>query len=96
MNYELLKELGTVGIVAIPLFFLIKWIAEEFKALLVREYEERQKWLCVIQGFQKAIDEHSEQARTFHRTVEEANRYQRDEHKQMIETLGRINGYKHE
>jgi hypothetical protein len=87
MDFNLVKELGTIGIVAIPLFFLIKWIAEEFKEQLKRAHEfnmvatERLNAICT------ALERHDEKA-------EERGKHVREEHKEMIVSLGRINGYK--
>jgi uncharacterized coiled-coil DUF342 family protein len=87
MDYPLYKDIGIVAVVAIPLFFLIKWIAEEFKAQLIREHAERLRWADIIQKFQECITQHTEKADAFHKQVNE-------QHTQMIEALGRINGYK--
>jgi len=86
MEYALFKDIGIVAVVAIPFFFLIKWIAEEFKKQLERAHEQNKYWSEIINSFQKCITEHTEKADAFHKAVQE-------EHKQMIETLGRINGW---
>ena len=89
MDLNLVKELGVIGIVAVPLFFLIKWIAEEFKEQLKRAHEfnmaatERLNSICV------ALERHDEKA-------EERGKYVREEHKEMITSLARINGFKKE
>jgi len=44
--------------------------------------------------WQGVIAEHTANAKTFHEEVKEANRFQREEHKEMAQILGRINGYK--
>lgn len=93
------KDIGIVAIVAVPLFLLIKWITEEFKATLQRQHDERNKWSEVIIGFQKEISENTDNARAFHEEVKDAHRYQREEHTALMEqmrevtaSLGRING----
>ena len=95
------KDIGVVAIVAVPLFLLIKWITEEFKATLLRQHEERNKWADVIRGFQDCLKENTENAKAFHNEVKDAHRYQREEHITLMEqmrevtaSLGRINGYK--
>jgi hypothetical protein len=87
MDYLPYKDIGIVAVVAIPLFFLIKWIAEEFKAQLIREHAERLRWAEIIQKFQECITQHTEKAEAFHQQVNQ-------QHEQMIEVLGRINGFK--
>ena len=97
------KDIGVVAIVAVPLFLLIKWITEEFKATLIRQHEERNKWADVIRGFQECLKEHTENAKSFHDEVKDAHKYQREEHAELMDqmrevtsSLGRINGYKHQ
>jgi len=87
MEYALFRDIGIVAVVAIPFFFLIKWIAEEFKKQLERAHEQNKYWSEIINNFQKCVTEHTEKADAFHKSVQE-------EHKQMIEALGRINGWK--
>jgi hypothetical protein len=84
-----LKELGFAGLIFIPFFFLLKWVLEETSRILARECEERAKWLLIVQGFQQSITAHTEQANSAHEKMNA-------EHQQMIECLGRINGYKKE
>ena len=97
----LYKDIGIVAIVAVPLFFLIKWIMEEFKGTLQRQHDERIQWAEVIIGFQKEISTNTDNAKAFHEEVKDAHRYQREEHTALMEqmrevtaSLGRINGYK--
>lgn len=95
------KELGMTAIVFIPFMFLLKWVLQEVSAILKRECEERVAWQNIISNFQISQTQLGEQHRAFMEQVSEAHRFQREEHKamadehqQMIETLGRINGYK--
>lgn len=75
-------------------FFLLKWVLKASEKMLERMHEQEMKSWQVMEGYQKALNEHTSQAKEFHNAVQEAHKYQREEHKQMIETLGRINGYK--
>ena len=88
MDLGLIKDLGVVTVIALGLMFFIKWITAEFKALLLREASERERWQCIIEKFQETILIHTNKADEFHKATME-------EHKNMIETLSRINGYKH-
>ena len=84
------KDIGIVAIVAVPLFLLIKWITEEFKATLLRQHEERKEWATIISGFQNCLGEHTENAKAFHDEVKEALRYQRQEHKEHTELIQKV------
>lgn len=64
-----------------------KWILEQFKVELEGNRKERIEYLTILHKIDNSIDEHDKRA-------EERGRYVREEHKQMIEVLGRINGYK--
>jgi HSP90 family molecular chaperone len=103
MDLPLFRDIGIVAVVAMPLFFLIKWIAEEFKADLKRSADERAKWQEIINGFQRELQAHTLNAASFHEQVTEAHRFQREEHEKLMsqmdevsKTLLRINGYKDE
>jgi len=91
MDLTLFKEFGLIGIVfgAIfaLLFIIIKWTLSTTKDILNQAAEERKSWI-------KAIEERNTALKAFNDSVTEAHKYQREEHKQMIEVLGRINGYK--
>jgi len=98
--FPAIREFG-LGIVlalvmATLLFIIIKWTLATTKDILNQAARERECW-------HKAIADHTEQAKVFHDSVQEAHKYQREEHKEMIGqlreitiTLGRINGYKRE
>jgi len=83
---KIIVEYGLGLGIFIVFFFLLKWVLEEVKKILERDASERAKWLEIIQGFQKCITEHTEKAEFFHKQSQK-------EHEQMIEVLGRINGY---
>jgi len=84
------KDIGVVAIVSVPLFFLIKWIMDEFKATLQRQHDERTKWATVIMGFQDCLKDHTENARSFHIEVKDAHRYQREEHIALMEQMREV------
>ena len=101
MDWKLLKDFGVAGLISIPFWFLIKWIAEEFKNRLKKYDELVEKSMNVFMGFQNTLNEHTAQAKSFHETNNEAHKFQREEHKdtakiltEITSTLGRINGYK--
>ena len=101
MDYQLFKELGVIAIVAGPLFFLIKWIAEEFRVTLSAHREERKIWAELYASHKIDSVAHAERAENFQKQVQEQHERMMKtmdaackEHNEMILTLGRINGYK--
>lgn len=95
---EVLGKYGIGGLMMIVLCFIsyliIKHILKQSDKILDSAMTAQKEW-------QRAIDEHTAQAKSFHDQVTEAHRYQKQEHEKMIENLGeqakvlaRINGYK--
>jgi len=66
---------------------IIQHILKQQEVIMKMATEQNQHW-------QSVISEHTASAKAFHEEVKEAHRFQREEHKEMITTLGRINGYK--
>lgn len=86
------REFGLLGIVIIGViaafFFILKWVLEQFKIELVANRQERKEYLDTLAGIRQDIAEHNLRAKEFQCNVQA-------EHKEMITTLGRINGYTH-
>lgn len=93
-----LSEYGLAGIVIAILFFILwriliwvmKWVdkqEEQHRAERILWKETQDKNNQVLDKLCSTISRHDEKA-------EERGKYVREEHKQMIENLGRINGYK--
>ncbi len=85
-----------MGAVIALLFLVVKWTLATTKDILAQAAKERTEWHIKmgevngsIQKVCDCLDKHDEKA-------EERGRYVREEHKEMITILGRINGYKHE
>lgn len=74
-----------VGSVVILLFFVIKWTLSTTKEILIQAAEERKAW-------NNTLTDQISQSREFNNQMTEANRYQREEHKEMIAHLARLNG----
>lgn len=100
MDPTFFKEYGLLGLmcgaVITLLFLIVKWTLSTTKEILSQANSERECWRQTIatanQSLQKicdCLDDHDKKA-------EERGKYVREEHRQMIESLGRINGYKHE
>jgi flagellar biosynthesis/type III secretory pathway M-ring protein FliF/YscJ len=98
--WEKFAEYGLVGImIGIILFILwrmIIWVMAFVKEQAAQHAAERKCWQTtmdknseVISKIVASVDRHDEKA-------DERGKYVREEHRQMIEVLGRINGYKKE
>lgn len=68
-------------------FFGFKWILMQFKTELDGNRKERTEYLNILNTMGQDIKDHNEQAKENHIAG-------RSEHKEMIISLGRINGYK--
>jgi len=85
---------SVIGILFIILWRMLIWVMAFVKDIMVQQNVERQSWLCALNKhgdllgkISNSIDEHDKRA-------EDRGHYVRDEHTKMIESLGRINGYK--
>jgi hypothetical protein len=110
---------GLFGIAFVTLmFFTIKWTLN-FVGKLINQYNtdrenwlkqasiDRENWVKAVDRQSDAWNTHTQQATIFHELVQEAHKYQREEHqrleaalnttcsslKQVETALGRINGY---
>jgi len=92
------SEYGLVGVIIGILFFIVwkilLWVMAWVDKQAIQQAAERDGWLCqlkshneVLQKIAASIEEHDKRA-------DERGRFVREEHKEMIQSLGRINGYK--
>jgi hypothetical protein len=88
---QLGKDFGLIGAICgavlTMFFFVLKWVLAQFKDELNGNRVERREYLCTLEKMNSNIEDHSLAAKEFHNAVQA-------EHKEMITTLGRINGYK--
>lgn len=102
---RVLSELGLGAALAcgmfIAFFFLLKWVLKISGEQLAAMQEERKAWNRIQEGFNDQMRGIQDQMKTniltnkaFYDSVTEAHKFQREEHKEMIQCLGRINGYK--
>ena len=75
---------GLSVVLAIGIFGLCVWLV---KFVIVQLTDRMKELVTALDKLQTKIEIHDKAA-------EERGKYVREEHKQMIETLGRINGYK--
>jgi hypothetical protein len=99
------KEYGLLGLmcgaVITLLFIVVKWTLATTRDIMKQASIERECWQKIVDRMNETWNNHISQARAFHDTVQEAHKYQREEHAVMMKglteitvTLGRINGYK--
>ena len=89
------KEFGLVGGILLLVMMSIvgmsikgwMWILEQFKHELNNNRQERKEYLETLHGVREEVKDHNARSKEFMA----ANAA---EHKEMIITLGRINGYK--
>jgi uncharacterized coiled-coil DUF342 family protein len=87
MDLELLERFGIAGLIGIFFFLVLKWVLEQFKTELIENRKERKEYLDALSGIKQELSDHNIRAREFQYCVQK-------EHNQMIQSLGRINGYK--
>jgi len=97
MDFSKFSEYGLIGLIIGVLFFflwrMLIWVMTFIKEITERHERERIRWqetydkqIDTLNKISNNIDEHDKRA-------DERGRYVREEHKQMVEILGRINGY---
>ena len=91
---EVFAQYGLAAIIFGGFLMTLKWVFEVNNAILKDMAEERKMGMQVRQQFADRIREQTETNRAFHMAVDEAHKFQRQEHQEMIKVLGRINGYK--
>lgn len=98
MDFGKFSEYGLIGLIIGVLFFLLwrmlVWVMAFVKDITKQHADERSLWVARLEKLgdtteriSRSIDEHDKRA-------DERGRYVREEHKQMVDILGRINGYK--
>lgn len=66
------------------------WIRDRDK----QQAEERTSWLCRIEKISDLTNKISDSIDNHDKRADERGKYVREEHRQQIEILGRINGYR--
>jgi hypothetical protein len=95
---KIFEAYGFYGLVTGSLFFMIwrwsLWIMGWIRDRDRQQAEERTSWLCRIEKISDLTNKISSSIDDHDKRADERGKYVRDEHKQMIEILGRINGYR--
>ena len=87
-------QYGLGGIIFTGFILVLKWVFQINSKVLDDMSAERKCYQEVMRGFAENIKENTQSSRDFQAQVDDAHKYQREEHKEMITTLGRINGFK--
>ena len=97
MDWAKFGDWGLTGLVVGSLFFvlwrMLVWVMKWVDKQSEQHNAERTAWLKTLENLNASIEAHSQASIEARKTSEEAHRYQREEHKEMITCLGRINGY---
>ena len=99
------KEYGLLGLmcgaVITLLFIVVKWTLATTRDIMKQASIEREYWQKIVDRMNDTWNNHTAQAKQFHDSVQEAHRFQREEHGTIMKglgeitvALGRINGYK--
>lgn len=92
------EQYGIMGVVISVLFYILwrmlVWVMKWVDKQAEQHNAEREAWMKRIEALDQSISLHNQGSIEARKATEEAHKYQREEHKQMIEALGRINGYK--
>ena len=95
---RLFSDYGFNGVVISCLFFMLWrmliWVMKWVDKTNDQHNAERCMWLKTLDALNASIQIHNQGSIEARKQSEEAHGYQREEHKEMISTLGRINGYK--
>lgn len=89
-----LAEFGMAGIIFGGFLLTLRWVFDVNHKILTGMDKERECSQMMLKAFAENIKEIQQANKDFKLSVEESHRCQREEHRQMIESLGRINGYK--
>lgn len=87
--------------ILVMFFFLLKWVLNQQDLILRRSDTQDTAWREIVSQMRTSLDAQRMESREFQSMVQEAHKYQRDEHKEIIgqmrevtSSLGRINGHK--
>lgn len=100
MDFGGFKEFGLVGLIVGVLFFILWrmliWVMAFVKEISTQQIKEREVWAGIIARHNESLTKINESISRHDEKAEERGRFVREEHKQMIEVLARINGFKHD
>jgi len=96
---KIFEKYGLIGLIVGTLFWMAWrrdiWIMAFVKEITQRHIDERKVWLEKEEEKTKTISELTNSIKRHDERAEERGKFVRKEHEQMIQSLGRINGYKY-
>ena len=84
---ELITQFGIGGLIFLAFMFLLRWVLKTQEKILIDARDERQSWQTIISTHQTNLTSLNNAQREIISQMSEAHRYQRDEHKEMIDNL---------
>lgn len=75
---------------------ILNYVMRQQDKLFEQAQLREKEFFTIIDGHKRALEEHTEQAMEHQKEIKTAFDYNRQEHKEMLIVLGRINGYKRE
>jgi hypothetical protein len=88
---KLISEAGIAIVSVSSIIFmswkLLSWGKQIVDTVLAQMATQNTAWQALIDRSTKAIEEHTQAACTFHDRVDEAHKYQREEHQKLISIL---------
>ena len=98
MDWTKFSEFGLTGVFLGAIIFIlwrmIVWVMGFVKEQQKQQSEERAAWLCRLKEISELVSKGLQSIEEHDKNADERGRYVREEHKEMIEVLNRINGYK--
>ncbi len=89
------QEYGLIGLIVAALFFivwrLLVWVMAFVKDIMAQQVEERVAWRTMIDTMRTSIDLHNQASIESRNSVQEAHKFQRCEHENMMNNLIEIN-----
>ena len=93
---HLFNEYGFAGLVVATLFFIVwrmlVWVMAFIKDITKQQNEERVNWLSTLEKHIALIDKMANSIDEIERRADERGKFVKEEHKEIIEILRRING----
>jgi hypothetical protein len=90
------EQYGITGAVVGVLFFILwrmlVWVMKWVDKQNDQHNAERVAWQKILEGLNQSIQLHNQGSVEARKATDEAHKYQREEHKEMIVLLGKMNG----
>lgn len=91
-------EYGLIGVIIGVLFFILwrilVWVMAFVKDIQKQQSEERSAWLGTLNKHNDTLNKIYSSIEEHDKRADERGKFVREEHREMIASLGRINGYK--